>query len=303
MSIISDKSVNEWTPEDVSLWLRKNGFEQYVDKFRDEHKMDGKCLLTLSEDDLRGPPLSIRVLGDIKRLSMALRVLQEANAELVFNLMRRPLIVGSFDSHRSLYQTITNDKYLSRLNHNSSPNLSYLLNDDSNSDDLSPDRRSHSTHEIKPEAWKALVAMLYFFAATWITAIVMVIVHDRVPDMQTYPPLPDLILDNVPLIPWAFSMCEVCGLVLFIIWSVILTFHKHRYSLTDANQLTESFASIDRFILLRRMFSLFGSVFFLRCVTMLITSLSVPGRHLQCKARVSNRLAVRAICSTNPCSA
>lgn len=119
----------------------------------------------------------------------------------------------------------------------------------------------------KPEAWKALVAMVYFFLVTWITAFVMVIVHDRVPDMQTYPPLPDIFLDNVPLIPWAFQMCELCGVALFLIWSIILIFHKHR------------------FILLRRMFSLFGSVFLLRCVTMLITSLSVPGRHLKCTAR------------------
>lgn len=67
--------------------------------------------------------------------------------------------------------------------------------------------------------------------------------------------------------PWAFAMCEYCGLSLFIIFCVILLFHKYRA------------------IILRRLFSIFGSVFLLRCVTMLITSLSVPGRHLECTAR------------------
>lgn len=42
--------------------------------------------------------------------------------------------------------------------------------------------------------------------------------------------------------------------------------------------------AIHRLILLRRFFALGGTVFLLRCFTMLITSLSVPGTHLECRA-------------------
>jgi hypothetical protein len=93
----------------------------------------------------------------------------------------------------------------------------------------------------------------------------MVVVHERVPDMKKYPPLPDIFLDNVPHIGWAFYGCELTGTLLFMIWASILIVHRHR------------------FVLLRRFFALSGTVFLLRCVTMLITSLSVPGTHLDCK--------------------
>jgi len=47
---------------------------------------------------------------------------------------------------------------------------------------------------ILPERWKALLAFVYALAVSWVTAFVMVIVHDRVPDMEKYPPLPDILL-------------------------------------------------------------------------------------------------------------
>ena len=47
---------------------------------------------------------------------------------------------------------------------------------------------------LRPERWKTLLAFLYVLLVSWLTAFVMVIVHDRVPDMERYPPLPDLLL-------------------------------------------------------------------------------------------------------------
>ena len=120
----------------------------------------------------------------------------------------------------------------------------------------------------KGEKRKTLVAVMYlFFTCLW-TAFMLTVVHDRVPDMQKYPPLPDIILDNVPLIPWAFFATEVIGLVLLFITFAILLLHKYRM------------------IIFRRMCGLGGTIFILRSITMLITSLSVPGVHIQCSSQV-----------------
>lgn len=56
---------------------------------------------------------------------------------------------------------------------------------------------------------KVLVTSLYVWGVFLLSAFTMTIVHSRVPDMGTYRPLPDIALDNIPHIPWAFQLSEV----------------------------------------------------------------------------------------------
>jgi len=105
-----------------------------------------------------------------------------------------------------------------------------------------------------------------FFA----TALTMTVVHIRVPDQESYPPLPDVVLDNVPLIPKAFEAAEYIAMILMWIFIGVLVMHKYRM------------------VVIRRFCVIMGSVFLLRCVTMFVTSLSVPGLHLKCHRILEN---------------
>eukprot|EP01117_Protostelium_nocturnum_P013658 TRINITY_DN5110_c0_g1_i1.p1 TRINITY_DN5110_c0_g1~~TRINITY_DN5110_c0_g1_i1.p1 ORF type:complete len:309 (+),score=84.92 TRINITY_DN5110_c0_g1_i1:332-1258(+) len=111
---------------------------------------------------------------------------------------------------------------------------------------------------------KLVFGLLYCAVISFITCLTMTFAHDRVPDREKYPPLPDLFLDNIPLIPWAFALVEWIIVAMAAVLIIIIFFHQHRL------------------IILKRFFAITGTVFLLRCVTMYITSLSVPGTHLEC---------------------
>ncbi|KAF5290939.1 hypothetical protein FQA39_LY14545 [Lamprigera yunnana] len=247
---MSDLSVIYWSIADTKKWLEREGLARDTIQYLcDSHQMNGKCILALSEQDFTMEPINKFLLSQRKCLYIAVKALQRENHNclVLLGLSELPTV--------SLY----------------TPNNSYIrhneLSDYCESDYISRPASEDGGQKLPPEIFKAFLSFCYVVFVTWITAFVMVIVHDRVPDMNKYPPLPDIFLDNVPLIPWAFNMCEITGTILFSIWCIVLLFHKHR------------------FILMRRFFALCGTVFLLRCVTMLITSLSVPGTHLQCQPK------------------
>ncbi|TRY89387.1 hypothetical protein DNTS_024125 [Danionella cerebrum] len=256
-------SVRHWGPKHVGRWLREEGFCEYVDLLCNKHRLDGTSLLTLSEFDLRSPPLEIKVLGDIKRLMVSLRKLQKQNAELMEEFGLPPADMQS-------PQRITGHPVDWLCNGNSARDCDAVLDSPSVDQFHQYNNGKHkaSPRRLDPEYWKTIISSVYVIFVFGFTSIVMVIVHERVPDMRTYPPLPDIFLDSVPRIPWAFAMAEACGMILCSIWLLVLLLHKHRS------------------ILLRCLCSLMGTVFMLRCITMFVTSLSVPGQHLQCTGKI-----------------
>ena len=197
-----------WNISQVGLWLKENGFGSYVDLFCKKHKIDGRALLTLTEQDLKEPPIELTILGDIKRLTIAIKKLQGDNRKDVNDL----------GLENGVSETDGSINYIHRRLHRLDSETSFT--------DVDSDTRIviRAPRELR----KLVISYLYMFAVFMVTAFVMVMANDRVPDSKKYPPLPDLVLDNMPYVPWAFDMCEFCALVLTIILCIILFFHKHR---------------------------------------------------------------------------
>jgi len=287
----SAAGVMAWGKEEVRAWLARIGLQRYSETLCDVHNMDGPALLMLQESDLRQPPLQMAVLGDIKKLLFHLAELRLDSPPLgsraLYCLAPKP------SSSYSLASDSSPTRSQSLLQEAKQESLSTTTSDEEGDvtqsaagDTSFPLARGEklnllcktcqtvlrspkisSATPFPAERWKTALALMYGMAVSWLTALVMTVVHDRVPDMAKYPPLPDIILDNVPHIPWAFEMTELTGMTLLLIWFIMIICHKHRW------------------IIARRFFAIAGTIFLLRCVTMLITSLSVPGVHLDCKPR------------------
>lgn len=119
---------------------------------------------------------------------------------------------------------------------------------------------------LRLQLQKAILSSIFLGFSIFCTTITMAFVHGRVPDQQQYRPLPDLFLDNIKHIEWAFLLTEMTGLFLFFLYLMVFLFHRYR------------------FIMLWRVNIILGTVLLLRCITMLLTSMSVPGAHIKCSS-------------------
>ncbi|XP_033332183.1 phosphatidylcholine:ceramide cholinephosphotransferase 2 isoform X5 [Megalopta genalis] len=120
------------------------------------------------------------------------------------------------------------------------------------------------------EKWKTFLAFLFMVVNFILTTASLAMVHERVPDRNTYGPLPDVVLDNIAAQDWALNVSEVLIMILSNSAMVFIIFHKHR------------------FIVVRRVFLLMGLLYMMRSVTMFVTVLPVASKTYFCSPKANN---------------
>lgn len=73
-----------------------------------------------------------------------------------------------------------------------------------------------------------VVAFLFMVFNFILTTTSLAMLHERVPDRDTYGPLPDIILDNIEAQDWALTVSEVLIVIAYNSAMIFILFHKHR---------------------------------------------------------------------------
>jgi len=131
--------------------------------------------------------------------------------------------------------------------------------------DIKEERVNRTT--IPGEPLKTLLSLVFLLSGFVTTSLSLALTHERVPET---PPLPDIILDNVPNQHWGLDVSEVLLMVSTITAFLVVILHSHRL------------------IILRRIWLVLGLLYYYRAVTMFVTALPKVDQTYVCTPKAEN---------------
>lgn len=205
------KKVASWSAEDVSGWLSKEGMPEYADALG---HTDGPGLLRLSQADFRRPPLSLVSSDGGQQLLDRLETLRiETHIEAHKN--------GHANGHAGDGGGLPNGT--------SKPPRNGLKDFRMEMVHIPIPTAGDKPRTSFPAEWaKTGAAFVYAVVCFVTTSVVISVVHERVPPKEQSPPLPDKFFDFFDRVEWAFSICEINGMLLVALWLVQWLLLKHR---------------------------------------------------------------------------
>ncbi|XP_038936942.1 phosphatidylcholine:ceramide cholinephosphotransferase 1 isoform X3 [Rattus norvegicus] len=252
LSASTMKEVVYWSPKKVADWLLENAMPEYCEPLG---HFTGQDLINLTQEDFTKPPLC-RVSSDNgqRLLDMIETLKMEHHIEAHKN--------GHANGHLSIGVDIPNPdgSFSIKIKPNGMPNgfrkemIKIPMPE--------PERSQY------PMEWgKTLLAFLYALSCFVLTTVMISVVHERVPPKEVQPPLPDTFFDHFNRVQWAFSICEINGMILVGLWLFQWLLLKYKS------------------IISRRFFCIVGTLYLYRCITMYVTTLPVPGMHFNCSPK------------------
>ncbi|NXG87261.1 SMS1 cholinephosphotransferase, partial [Stercorarius parasiticus] len=247
------KEVVLWSPEEVTNWLTENAVPEYCEPLK---SFTGQDLINLTKEDFKKTSLSRvssdsgqRLLHMIETLKMAHHIEAHKNGHVNGHI------------HVSVSNTTRENGFSSKMKLNGMPNgykkemIKIPMPE--------PERSQY------PMEWgKTFLAFIYALSCFIFTTVTISVVHERVPPKEVQPPLPDAFFDRFDRVQWAFSICEINGMILVGLWFVQWLLLKYKS------------------IISRRFFCIVGTLYLYRCITMYVTTLPVPGMHFKCSPKL-----------------
>ncbi|XP_006630435.1 phosphatidylcholine:ceramide cholinephosphotransferase 1 [Lepisosteus oculatus] len=242
------KKLVSWSAAEVSHWLTEEGMQEYSEHFR---HLNGQALLQLTEEDFRKPPFSLVTSDNGRQLLDRIETLKiEHHIEVHKNGHANGHLIMGGDGDAT-----------SKAKRNGVPNGFRK--------EMVQIPMPEPEHSPYPLEWvKTGVAFFYALSCFVLTTVMISVVHERVPPKEENPPLPDKFFDLFDRVEWAFSICEINGMVLVGLWLLQWILLKYKS------------------IIGRRFFFIVGTLYLYRCITMYITTLPVPGMHFKCSPKL-----------------
>jgi shingomyelin synthase len=124
-------------------------------------------------------------------------------------------------------------------------------------------------HKYPKEKRKTFFALGLLVLGFILNSISIALVHDRVPDRNKYPPLPDALLDNIHIIPELMKVPDVFVIIIVLMSMVVIGLHRHRW------------------IVARRTFFILSVLYVMRSITMYVTVLPVANSTVFCSPKAN----------------
>ena len=192
-----------WTSQQVEEWLIRNQFHDSVQILCQEYQIDGQHLLNLEKSEVLHLTNNQNLYYQIENLKQT-------------SLSKMSRAVPPITSVPRSSQP--------------AQSMAILLEPPTSIDQIEdqPESTCCLFVSIRSDKKKTFFAFLLAMSTVFFCSFIITIVDERLPDPKTYPPLPDLILDNIEQIPWAFAVTEKLILLEISVLLIIVLLHRYR---------------------------------------------------------------------------